>query len=287
VPELPEVETIRRQLERELVGRKIVSIKVKSSSVVKGARRYSLLRAMEQAVVTGVARAGKYLVICLSTGHRIVIHLGMSGQLLFSRASGKQRGKGQNGPREGAGPEKHEHMSLSFDDRSTLRMVDPRRFGKIILADQEQVPEIESVGFDPLASPLPWQAFAAMLAASGAQLKAVLLDQSFMAGLGNVYTDEVLFAAGIRPDRKPSSLSPQEVRRLYRAIGEVLSEAIRMRGSTLADQQYVDIYGRPGEYQLMHSVYGREGQPCRRCRARIVRAKIAGRSTYFCPSCQI
>jgi formamidopyrimidine-DNA glycosylase len=119
------------------------------------------------------------------------------------------------------------------------------------------------------------------------KLKPLLMDQSFLSGLGNIYSDEILWEAGLRHDRVPQSLSTMEIRRLYRAIVEVLHEAVKHRGSTLSDEQYVDLHGRPGEYQLLHQVYDREGQACRRCRATITKERVSGRSSYFCPACQV
>ena len=119
------------------------------------------------------------------------------------------------------------------------------------------------------------------------RLKPLLMDQKFIAGIGNIYADEILFAAGLRHDRLSNSLSTQEIRRLYRALVETLHDAIKYRGSTLSDQQYVDLAGRGGDYQTLHEVYDRAGQNCRRCRAVITKAKFAGRSTFFCPSCQV
>jgi formamidopyrimidine-DNA glycosylase len=129
--------------------------------------------------------------------------------------------------------------------------------------------------------------FRELLLGRTTKLKPLLMDQSFLAGVGNIYSDEILWEAGLRHDRAPQSLSTMEIRRLYRAIIEVLHEAVKHRGSTLSDQQYVDIHGKPGEYQLLHQVYDREGLACRRCRSTIVREKLGSRSTFFCPNCQV
>jgi formamidopyrimidine-DNA glycosylase len=119
------------------------------------------------------------------------------------------------------------------------------------------------------------------------KLKALLMDQKFVAGIGNIYSDEILFGAGLRYDRMSDSLSAEEIRRLYRAMVETLQDAVKYRGSSLADEQYVDLFGKPGEYQLHHKVYAREGEACRRCRKSLVRQRIGGRSTFFCEACQV
>jgi len=131
-----------------------------------------------------------------------------------------------------------------------------------------------------------WPTFQYLLAERAAKMKQLLMDQKFIAGLGNIYSDEVLFAAGIRFDRMSDTLSSQEVRRLYRAIQETLQDAIKARGTTLEDEAYVDLFGEPGSYQSELKVYGRDGLPCRRCRTPIQSVKISGRSAYFCPQCQ-
>jgi len=149
------------------------------------------------------------------------------------------------------------------------------------------VPELADLGFDPLETPMSWERFGLLVRGRKAKLKTLLTDQSFIAGIGNIYADEILFAAGLRYDRDSASISPQEARRLWRGMTEVLTEAIKARGSSLADEQYVDLFGRPGKFQEQHQVYAREGKRCLRCRATIARVKFAQRSTYFCPSCQV
>jgi formamidopyrimidine-DNA glycosylase len=149
------------------------------------------------------------------------------------------------------------------------------------------VPELAHLGFDPLDDVMSWGQFGAVLQARKTKLKPLLMDQKVIAGIGNMYADEILWAAGLRPDRPSESLSSQEVRRLYRAMVETLQDAIKHRGSSLADEQYRDLFGEVGAYQGEHKVYDREGEPCRRCRSPIVRQKAAGRSTFSCPQCQV
>jgi formamidopyrimidine-DNA glycosylase len=170
--------------------------------------------------------------------------------------------------------------------------VDPRTFGELFVSaapveGQPALPELAHLGFDPLEDVMSWEKFWVLLASHKAGLKALLMDQEFVAGIGNMYADEILFAAGLRYDRLSNSLSSQEVRRLYRSMVETLSEAVKRRGSSLADEQYRDLFGEVGDYQGQHQAYDREGQACRRCRATIVRVKSGGRSTYFCDHCQV
>jgi formamidopyrimidine-DNA glycosylase len=167
--------------------------------------------------------------------------------------------------------------------------VDPRTFGELFVTTADElgkVKELQHIAIDPLDQVFTWQTFGGLMAQRASKMKQLLMDQKFMSGLGNIYSDEVLFAAGLRYDRMSDTLSSQEVRRMYRALQEVLQDAIRARGTTLDDEAYVDLFGKPGEYQGELKVYGREGLPCRRCRTPIQTVKISGRNSYFCPQCQ-
>jgi formamidopyrimidine-DNA glycosylase len=278
VPELPEVETIRRDLEKQFIGRRIKSVEVNG---LRSIRRHPSSKAfasrLEGRKVTGVMRKGKYLLIRLDGGDLLVSHLGMSGQLL--RMSPKD-------PRE-----RHTHVVISFTQGSQLRFVDPRTFGELFVTTPEalvdEIPELAHLGFDPLDDVMSWTRFAEMLYSRKTKLKPLLMDQRFVAGIGNIYADEILFAAGLRHDRGSETLTAQEVRRLYRAMIETLQDAIKHRGSSLADEQYRDLFGEIGDFQSQHKVYDREGQACRRCRNPIAKVKVNGRSTFHCPQCQV
>ena len=150
-----------------------------------------------------------------------------------------------------------------------------------------EVTELRDLGFDPVETPMSWTAFGELLYQRKVKLKPLLMDQKFMVGIGNIYSDEILFQAGLRHDRLSNSLSTQEMRRLYRAIVETLHDAIKYRGSTLADGGYVDVFGEPGSYQEHHEVYDRVGEPCRRCRAPIQKMKISKRTHFYCEQCQV
>lgn len=279
MPELPEVETIRRDLEKEIVGRRVKSVEVKGKRSVRRHKTGAEFRGrVEGRKVTSVRRAGKYLLVGLEDSDVLVVHLGMSGQLL--------RAKGPKDP-----VERHTHVIITFTQGGQLRFVDPRTFGEMFVTTPDElgtaVPELAHLGFDPLEDVMSWARFGVMLADKHSALKALLMDQKFVAGIGNIYSDEILFAAGLRYDRLSDSLSAQEVRRLYRAMVETLTEALKFRGSSLADEQYRDLYGETGDYQGQHQVYDRAGQPCRRCRNEVVRVKVNGRSAFLCEHCQI
>ena len=278
MPELPEVETIRRDLEREFVGKRVKSVEVDG---LRSIRRHRTSKAfvsrLEGHKVTGVTRKGKYLLIRLDDADLLVAHLGMSGQLL--RVNPKE-------PRE-----RHTHVVISFTQGSQLRFIDPRTFGELFVTTTEElpdeIPELAHLGFDPIDEVMSWTRFAELLYAKKTKLKPLLMDQRFVAGIGNIYADEILFAAGLRYDRSSETLTAQEVRRLYRAMIETLQDAIKHRGSSLADEQYRDLFGDIGDFQSQHKVYDREGQACRRCRNPIAKVKVNGRSTFHCPQCQV
>jgi formamidopyrimidine-DNA glycosylase len=278
VPELPEVETIRRDLDKEFVGRRISNVDV---SGLRSIRRHphakDFVKRLEGHKVAGVIRKGKYLLIKLESGDVLVAHLGMSGQLLLSDAQE---------PRH-----KHTHVVVTFTHGGELRFVDPRTFGEMFVTTPDElaeaIPELAHLGFDPLDQVMSWTRLAELLRARKTKLKSLLMDQRFIAGIGNLYADEILFAAGLRFDRSSDTLTAQEVRRLYRAMVETLQDAIKHRGSSLADEQYRDLFGEIGEFQTLHKVYDREGKACRRCRNPIVRIKANGRSTFLCAQCQV
>lgn len=278
MPELPEVETIRRELEREVVGKKIKAVEVTGERSVRRQTPDEFASRLEGVKITGAQRKGKYLLLQLDSGDVLVVHLRMSGQLL--RAT----------PKEPMAP--HTHVVIAFTQGGQLRFVDPRTFGELFVATPDEVtsevPELSELGIDPVEAPMSWVDFGHLLRRKPMKLKAFLMDQSLIAGIGNIYSDEILFDAGLRYDRDTASLTTQEIRRLYRSLVEILHEAIKYGGSTLADAQYVDLNGKPGEYQQHHQVYDREKQPCRRCRRHdIVKSKFSGRSTFYCDVCQV
>lgn len=277
MPELPEVETVRRDLDRLVAGRTITAVQVTGTRTVRRGTARALTDRLVGATVTGARRRGKYLVLPLGSGDWLVIHLRMSGQLLRAEAEDPVA--------------KHTHVVIELNQGGELRFVDPRTFGEVFVTHPdrltEEAPALEQLGWDPLDEPMAWVDFGRRLLARRQQLKAYLMDQTQVAGLGNIYSDEILHAAGLRYDRATDSLTPEEIRRLFRAVLETVNAAVAARGSTLGDEQYVDLQGRPGTFQREHQVYGRAGEPCHRCRATVVRARYQGRSTFFCPACQV
>lgn len=277
MPELPEVEVVRKDLERDVVGKKIKDVQVKLSRIIR--RHKSTKEFRERLIgrkITKIDRRGKYLLTHLDSGDVLVMHLGMSGRV--ERATGRKA------------LEKHTHVVIKFQVGGELRFVDMRQFGELFVTSKDGlsgVKELQHLAIDPLEDSFTWQHFSELLASRRMKLKALLMDQKFISGIGNVYSDEILWAAGLRYDRASDSLTSQEVRRLYRGMQEVLQEGIRFRGVTLEDETYRDLYGRTGEFQEHLKAYGREGLACRRCRTAVVRERWSNRSTYFCPQCQV
>lgn len=277
MPELPEVETVRRGLDQRVVGRRIEQVTVGRERAVRRTSPQAVIDGLEGTTILGTRRRGKYLLLSLDSGDEVMIHLRMSGQV---------RVEPTGTPRP-----PHTHVVMRLNDGNELWFVDPRTFGEVVVFDPGnaavEIPELARLGIDPITDRLSLAEFRAILRSRGRQLKALLLDQRSIAGIGNIYADEILHRARLRPDRPSNSLSPPAERRLHAAIHTVLIEAIDAGGSTLGDGQYIDLDGATGSYQDAHSVYGRAGQRCQTCgRGWIRSTTIAQRTAHYCPTCQ-
>ncbi|HSP27643.1 MAG TPA: bifunctional DNA-formamidopyrimidine glycosylase/DNA-(apurinic or apyrimidinic site) lyase [Ilumatobacteraceae bacterium] len=277
MPELPEVETVRRGLQQHLVGRRIERVDVGRERSVRRTSREAVIAGLTDTVVLAATRRGKYLLLPLDSGDTAMIHLRMSGQVLLAPA--------------GALRPAHTHVVLHLDDGNEAWFVDPRTFGEVVVFDPDhvevEVPELARLGVDPIAEPFDTATLRRAFGATSRALKPLLLDQHVVAGIGNIYADEILHRAGLRPDRPASSLDRRRLATLQRSIVDVLTEAIRAGGSTLGDQQYVDLMGEGGSYQDDHRVYGRGGERCLTCgRGWVRRSVTGGRGTHWCPVCQ-
>jgi formamidopyrimidine-DNA glycosylase len=279
MPELPEIETIRRGLERETVGRRIKSAEVKVTALVTGhGTKKAFQTRLEGAKIKGVERRGSLLVANLDSSDVLVFDLGDTGRLARST------------PKDAMEP--GTELVVSFTQGGQLRLVDPETASEAFVVESgslaEEVPELADLGLDPVAGPVSWTAFAqSLVARRDAKLKALLLDQSFIVGLGDLYADEILYEAGLRPDREVRTLSTMEIRRLYRALVETLHEATKHHGTTLEAHPFVDLHGKPGSFQESLQVWGRAGEACRRCRGTVTKMRVAGRTTFACQSCQV
>jgi formamidopyrimidine-DNA glycosylase len=258
VPELPEVETVVRSLAPHLTGRRILSATFSSKFVTPGNRRKLAARLAGRSIQS-VKRRGKFILITLDQGI-LAVHLGMTGKLLL----------------EGAESE-HTHGVFTLDE-GVLLYDDPRQFGRI----EWSPARVNKLGPEPLEIGL--EEFVRRLRGRKTKVKPLLLNQAFLAGMGNIYVDEALFLAGIHPLATASRLSAARAARLYQTMREVLTLAIEHRGSSISD--YVDAEGQRGNFQLLHRAYGREGEPCVDCGAAIKKIVVGQRGTHFCPKCQ-
>jgi formamidopyrimidine-DNA glycosylase len=266
MPELPEVETVRRSL-LPLVGRRIETVEVHEPRLRQRIADDFAARLAGQ-VIEEITRRGKYLLFRLSGGEALLAHLGMSGALLLQPV---------NAP---SAP--HDHVRIRLGAGLQLTYNDPRRFGLMRLGCIDEFTELNNVGADPLGVSV--HELASLAHGRKKPVKNLLMDQRALAGIGNIYANEILFRAGIRPSRQARRLTRTDLRRLLTAIRAVLTGAIRLGGSSISD--YRDGAGRPGYFQLRLRVYDRAGQPCVRCKTPVRRTVHAGRSSFYCPVCQ-
>jgi formamidopyrimidine-DNA glycosylase len=270
MPELPEVETVARGLRERLIGRTITSITADWPRSIVCPPLDVFREQVTGRRILAVGRRGKYVVISLNRGY-LLIHLKMSGRLRIVDPEVE--------------PDRHTHTVFHLDDGRHLHFRDTRKFGRVYLVDEiEQV--TARLGPEPLADDFSLDRFRQILVRRKGRLKSLLLNQEFLAGLGNIYADEALFAARLHPLRTADSLDSAEQERLYRAIRSVLNAAIISRGTTLDDRGYTDVNGAAGAYQERIAVYGQHGQPCPACGTPVARLVLGGRSTHFCPRCQ-
>ena len=268
MPELPEVETVRRSLV-PIVGHRIDRAEVIESRLRRPvAPNFS--RRLAGRVIQAIDRRGKYLLFRLSDNEVLLCHLGMSGALLLQPA--------------GTPLALHDHVRLHLSAQQQLTFNDPRRFGLLRVGREKALTELRNVGPDPLSDGFSVADLTRLTRGRKKPVKNLLMDQTVLAGIGNIYANEILFRAGIRPSRPARRLTRAEIARLLDATRAVLTSAIELGGSSISD--YRDGDGRPGYFQLRLTVYDRAGQPCPQCGKSVRRAVHAGRSSFYCPSCQ-
>lgn len=287
MPELPEVETIRRQLATVLEGKKIRAVEVRLPKLIKGSA-VLFKKHVVGAAITEVRRRAKLLIFGLSNGCSIIVHLKLTGQLIYQKK--KVVAVGGHPIKDGHKnlPHRYTHLIVTFTDGGQLFFNDLRQFGywKLVkTAELEKLFQEGTFGPEPLDEAFTLDVFRALLARRRTtNIKPLLMDQSFIAGVGNIYATEACFYAGVKPTRPASQLKPAEIAKLFTALKTILRQAIAKQGAS-ADT-YVDAYGQPGEYVPFLKVYGRGGQPCGRCGTTIQSISLGGRGTTFCPHCQ-
>lgn len=276
MPELPEVETVRRGLTPKLTDHRIVRL-VQRRADLRLPLPARFAARVEGRRVTGIDRRAKYLLLRLDDGHTLVVHLGMSGRMTLHDAAGAA----------GTAFDRHDHVVFETDAGWQVRFNDARRFGLMLLLPDSEVAGhklFRGLGPEPLDEQFDGEALAARLAGKRTPIKAALLDQRVLVGVGNIYACEALFAAGIHPALAADRISRPRAARLLAALRQTLARALDRGGSTLRD--FADAHGVAGSYQAEAAVYARAGQPCPRCGAPVRRRLIGQRSTYFCSRCQ-
>lgn len=286
MPELPEVETIRRDLEEKIVGKKIASVFI----LAKGSVHYPVEKFKKVLVdnkVATVNRRGKLLYFSFKESPLfLLVHLKMTGQLIYVNKKKITAGGHSLGKIDFELPNKFTRVVINFSDGSELFFNDLRRFGYLKLTTGEEKDKIlkSSFGIEPLTPDFKYQAFASLFVKRKTTIKALLLNQKLIAGIGNIYADETCFCAGIRPDRRVEKISEVEKKKLFSCISKVLKLSIAHRGTTF--NSYVDCDGKTGNFVSLLKVYGRGGEKCYRCKGVIKKVRAAGRGTHFCPKCQ-
>jgi len=273
MPELPEVETIRRDLARELVGKTVLGITSSAPKVLQPSPK-AILEAIKRQKFERIERKGKLLILRLSGGVTLGIHLRLTGRLLIRD--------------EGDPPEEWQRVVIKLSGGKELRFSDLRLFGYIkLFKDEKEVEEtLSKLGPEPLSKELDGEKFYEIIRKTSRPIKIALLDQKLISGIGNIYANEALFEAKIHPLTKANQLTKAQAARLYKAIEKVLKEGLELRGATIADEMYRDAYGQRGSYAEKVRIYQQAGKPCPRCGTEIKYLKVGQRGTFVCPKCQ-
>jgi len=277
MPELPEMETLRRDLDREVGGKRVKTVEVPGRTAMAHTPRKQFIERLDGVKITTADRRGLLLALKLDSGDLLVIDL---------RAGGAMR---KTTPKEEV--EKGTQVVLSFTQGGQLRLIDTTSSMKVWVATPdellEQEPILSELGLDPVVEPISWTTFGRLLVGRAQPIKTFLTDSTAVVGIGPVYSDEILWQAGLRHDRESNQLTSQEMRRLYRALVETLHDGAKHRGTTLEDGAYHDLSGKPGAFQDLLQVYERAGKPCNRCRGTVAKVKYGKTQVYMCPDCQV
>ncbi|AGB40424.1 formamidopyrimidine-DNA glycosylase Fpg [Halobacteroides halobius DSM 5150] len=271
MPELPEVQTVVDTLQGFILNKEITDVKIKQERLIAQSKPEDFKEILIGSKIEEVRRRGKYIIIELDNRYYLVTHLRMTGRFVYTKQDEEH--------------DKYDYIFFKFRGADELRLGSKRQFTRVYLVkDLEDAGSLTKLGPEPLSDEFTLELFKEMLSTRRGRIKPLLLNQKFLAGLGNIYVDEAIYISQIHPLRTADTLSLEEIERLYKAIKQVLREGIKHRGTTKWD--YVDASGQAGEYQNYLRAYGREGEECNRCGSELDRIKVGGRSSYFCPSCQ-
>jgi len=294
MPELPEVETIRRELLQDIKGKKIVSVEVLTPKIINCPTN-EFIKIIKNAKIKDIQRRAKLLIIKLSNSYNLVVHLKLTGQFIYKFSAYDESipaagtgAKGKRVPSYGLQEKKYTRLIFTFENGDKLFFNDLRKFAFVKLLDNKELKELltkENFGPEPLEKDFTLDIFQNLLTKKKkAKIKPLLMNQEFLAGIGNVYASESCFYAKILPTRPAGSLTKKEIKELYQGLRKILNAAIIRKGSSV--DQYIDIYGKKGKYVPFLKVYGRQGKSCLRCGSKIKKITLAGRGTYFCSGCQ-
>jgi len=285
MPELPEIETIRRDLEESIIGTEISDVVVNLDRIVRGSTRI-FKNNLKNKKIKKINRIGKLLMIVLDDAQTLLTHLKMTGQLIYQDKKSLISGGHSYGSDNNIYPNKYTYVILKFSNGSKLYFNDMRTFGYMEVVNPDRVYSIiQKYGIEPLQSEFTWANFKQIFQNRKTTLKAILLNQNLIVGIGNIYADEICFAAGVLPDRLANSLTKDELKLIFQASKKIIKKAIKYRGTTF--NNYVDSRGKTGGFQQHLQVFHRDGEKCLRCKKGIIqKTRVAGRGTHFCPVCQ-
>ena len=274
MPELPEVQTIVTGLNNILKGKKILDTHIYDEMVIGYPEKEEFIEISRDKEIKEFTRRGKYIIInFVDTEYKLVIHLRMSGKLLYKKRDAERK--------------KHTHVVFEFDDGTDLRFNNVRKFGRLYFITEdsiEQAGNLKNLGAEPLSDRFTLDLFKEMLENRKGMIKPLLMNQEFIAGVGNIYADEALHIAHIKPDRKANTLKDKEIEDLFKALRKILKKGIKMGGTSISD--YVNALGKSGQFQHELNVYNQEGEKCNNCGSIIEKKKVSGRGTRYCPECQ-
>lgn len=283
MPELPEVETIRHDLQQKIINQKIIRVSVRKNNMVIGSITEFKKELMGNKIKK-VGRVGKLIILTISNNQFLLIHLRMTGQLIWQDKNNILAG-GHGWPKVDQLPNKYSHIIIEFQDGAKLFFNDQRQFGYMKIVNKNDKDKIiNRFGIEPLQLNFTWHNFQQLIKNRSVAIKTILLNQQLVAGIGNIYADEICFAAGIRPTRKVNKLTTKELKRIFKQTEIIIKKAIQKRGTTFND--YVDAEGRRGNYLKYLQVYGRTNKPCKKCQTQIKKIRLNGRGTHYCPHCQ-
>lgn len=289
MPELPEVQTVVDDLNKKIIDRKIIGVWFDAPKIIKKPKSKDFEKNIKGAKIESAVRRAKNILIYLSGRRLLLVHQKMTGHMMVGKWEKTKSGwKSLLGGHFDEKVNGYIHLILFLDNGQMLALSDLRKFAKVVLGTREEIeemPDLKKLGVEPLSKDFTFEKFKSVISREKRKIKQVLMDQEKISGIGNIYSDEILWEARIHPLRPANSLNDSELKKIYLAIGKIFKKALRLRGTSTSD--FRDTAGAKGKFGEVLNVYRREGKPCPRCGAKIIRQKMGGRSAHFCPRCQV